>query len=139
MAAMRIGEVARVAGTGAETIRFYERAGLLPRPPRSRSGYRQYSVGTLARLRFIVHARTLGFSLREIHELLALCCAPDKSCADVRQHTVKKIAQIDGRIATLVSMKQALQRISASCTGSGPASACPIVDALEMESWCDER
>jgi len=135
---MRIGEIARAARTGADTVRFYERSGLLPKPGRTRSGYRRYSPDAVLRLRFIVHAKALGFSLREIKELLALRVTPGKSCADVRELATQRIDEIDRRIAALLRVRQALETISASCTGAGPVSDCPIVEALEKERWNNE-
>jgi MerR family mercuric resistance operon transcriptional regulator len=130
---MTISKVARAAGTGPETVRFYERSGLLPKPARTRSGYRQYPPEAVLRLRFIGHAKALGFSLREIKELLALRVTPRKSCADVRQRAQQKIREIDQRIAALARMKLSLERLSAACSRKKPVSACPILDTLEME------
>ena len=133
---MTIGQIARAAGTGAETIRFYERSGLLPRAARTPSGYRQYSSDALLRLRFIIHAKALGFSLREIKELLSLRVTPRKSCADVRHHAEQKIHDIDQRIVALARMKLSLERLSAACIRKTPVGACPILDALEtQEIW----
>lgn len=133
MMPMTISKVARAAGTGPETVRFYERSGLLPKPARTRSGYRQYTPEAVLRLGFIGHAKALGFSLREIKELLALRVTPRKSSADVRQRAQQKIGEIDRRIAALARMKQALERLSAACIGKAPVSACPILDALETQ------
>ena len=130
---MRIGEIARATGTSTETVRFYERTGLLLKPKRTRSSYREYSQDAVLRLRFIVHAKGLGFSLAEIKDLLALRVTANKSCADVRDRARRKIGEIDERIAALARVKQALERLAASCTGIGPISACPLIDALEME------
>ncbi len=130
---LTIGRIARDAGTGVETIRFYERQGLLAKPARTTSGYRSYAPEVIRRLRFIRHAKDLGFSLREIKELLSLRVAPGKSCADVKSRAAGKIAEIDRKIASLARMKQALDKLSAACSGKGPVTACPILDALEMQ------
>ena len=130
---MTIGQVARSAGASVETIRFYEREGLLERPARSASGYRKYAPEAVARLRLIRQAKDLGFSLNEIKELLALRVAPGKSCSDVRARAERKIADIDQRIAALKRMKAALARLAAACSGRGPTSECPILEALESE------
>lgn len=130
---LTIGRIARGAGTGVETIRFYERQGLLAKPARTTSGYRSYSPEVIRRLRFISHAKELGFSLREIKELLSLRVTAGKSCGDVRQRAGEKIAEIDLRIAALARMKQALVKLSAACSGKGPVATCPILDALEMQ------
>lgn len=98
---MAIGQMARAAGAGVETIRFYEREGLLEHPARSASGYRKYPPEAVARLRLIRQAKELGFSLNEIKKLFALRVAPGKSCSDVRARAERKIADIDQRIAAL--------------------------------------
>ena len=133
MGNMTIGQMARSAGASVETIRFYEREGLLEHPARSASGYRNYPPEAVARLRMIRQAKELGFSLNEIKELLALRVAPGKSCSDVRARTERKIADIDQRIAALKRMKAALARLAAACSGRGPTSECPILEALESE------
>ena len=130
---LTIGRIARGAGTGVETIRFYERQGLIAKPGRTSSGYRMYPPDAMRRLRFIRHAKELGFSLREIKELLSLRVTAGKSCGDVRQRARQKITEIDHRIAALARMKQALVKLSAACSGKGPVAACPILDALEMQ------
>lgn len=134
MGNMTIGQMARSAGASVETIRFYEREGLLEHPARSASGYRNYPPEAVARLRMIRQAKELGFSLNEIKELLALRVAPGKSCSDVRARAERKIADIDQRIAALKRMKAALARLAAACSGRGPTSECPILEALESES-----
>jgi len=133
MGNMTIGQMARSAGASVETIRFYEREGLLEHPARSASGYRNYPPEAVARLRMIRQAKELGFSLNEIKELLALRVAPGKSCSDVRARAERKIADIDQRIAALKRMKAALARLAAACAGHGPTSECPILEALESE------
>ena len=130
---LTIGKIARGAGTGVETIRFYERQGLIAKPGRTSSGYRLYPPDAMRRLRFIRHAKELGFSLREIKELLSLRVAPGKSCADVKSRAARKIAEIERKLASLARMKQALVKLSAACSGKGPVAACPILDALEMQ------
>lgn len=133
MANVTIGKIARTSGTGIETIRFYEREGLLQKPARTPSGYRQYSADAVARLRFIRQAKQLGFSLNEIKELLAFRAAPGKSCRDVKARAERKIADIDGRIAALKRMKGALAKLATACSGRGPTSECPILETLESE------
>ncbi|OFV94895.1 MAG: hypothetical protein A3F68_01705 [Acidobacteria bacterium RIFCSPLOWO2_12_FULL_54_10] len=126
-----IGEVARYGGVGVETIRFYEREGLIAEPPRKESGYRQYTQETVVRLRFIQRAKDLGFSLREIKELLSLRIEPLTDCADIQERAEAKVRDIEGKIQTLQRMKKALANLVASCPGRVPASDCPILDALE--------
>ncbi|HEX9672367.1 MAG TPA: heavy metal-responsive transcriptional regulator [Burkholderiales bacterium] len=131
MDGLTIGRVARSAGLAIDTVRYYEREGLLQKPARTPSGYRQYSADAVARLRFIRQAKELGFTLAEIRELLALKVAPGKSCADVRARAQAKIADVEQRIAQLDRMKRALVKLAAACSGRGPTSECPILEALE--------
>ena len=132
-AGLSIGKVARSAGLAIDTVRYYEREGLLEKPARSGAGYRQYSAGAVTRLRFIRQAKELGFTLSEIRELLALKIAPGKSCADVRARAEAKIADVEQRISQLNRMKRALAKLATACSGRGPTSECPILDALESE------
>jgi MerR family mercuric resistance operon transcriptional regulator len=133
MKPLTIGQVARQAGIGVETVRFYERRGLLAQPSRRASGYRQYTEDVVARLRFIRRAKELGFTLKEIRELLALRLDPDTTCADVRQQTQLKLAEVEAKISDLQRIRQALMRLTTSCWGQGPTSACPILGALDNQ------
>jgi len=133
MNGLSIGQVARTAGVGIETVRFYERQGLLEEPARKESGYRQYTEDVVARLRFIRRAKELGFSLKEIAELIALRLDASTTCADVRERAQTKLADIEARIHDLKRMKQALQKLTLSCRGQGPTSECPILEALVSE------
>jgi MerR family mercuric resistance operon transcriptional regulator len=130
---MTIGQVARRAGVGVETVRFYERQGLLAEPARRASGYRQYDEGAVARLRFIKRAKELGFTLKEIAELLALRLDPDTTCVEIRARAQAKLGDIEARIRDLEKIRQALLGLTASCPGSGPTSACPILEALDHQ------
>jgi len=116
-----------------DTVRYYEHEGLLEKPARTAAGYRQYSADAVRRLRFIRQAKELGFSLREIKELLSLRVTPGKSCADVKARAEAKIADVEQRIAQLDRMKGALAKLATACSGRGPTSECPILDALESE------
>lgn len=133
MRPLTIGQVARQAGVGVETVRFYERKGLLNEPARRPSGYRQYEEDVVARLRFIRRAKELGFTLNEIKELLSLRLDPSTSCADVKSRAQAKIADIEERIRTLQRMKKALADLTKACSGRGPISECPILDALDPQ------
>jgi MerR family mercuric resistance operon transcriptional regulator len=124
MKALTIGQVARSAGVGIETVRFYEREGLLQEPARKESGYRQYENDVVARLRFIRRAKELGFSLKEIKELLALRVDPATTCAEVRKRAESKIADVEEKIEDLQRIKQALKKLTAACRGLGPISEC---------------
>jgi Hg(II)-responsive transcriptional regulator len=127
---MTIGQIAERTGVGVETVRFYERQGLLPEPPRRPSGYRQYPEGTVRRLRFIRRAKELGFSLREIHELLALRADSPELCHDLRGQAAAKLADLEERIADLERMRRALSELARTCE-SHRGSGCPLLDALE--------
>ena len=137
MKPLTIGQVARQAGVGVETVRFYERQGLLDEPARKESGYRQYARGVVARLRFIRRAKELGFSLKEIKELLALRVDPTTTCAEVRARAEAKVAAVEAKIQALRKIKRALRRLTAGCSGRGPVSECPILEALGTEEGTD--
>lgn len=132
MKPLTIGQVAKRAGVGVETIRFYEREGLIDEPGRKPSSrYRQYEPDAVRRIRFIRHAKDLGFTLKEIQELLELRVNRDSTCADVRRQTKDKIADIEARIASLERMKVALDRLARKCRGRGPTTECPILEELD--------
>ena len=133
MEALTIGKIARQAGLGVETIRFYERQRLIEPPPRSASGYRQYPVTTILRLRFIRRAKELGFSLKEIKELLALQGDPQTTCADIKQRAEQKLADINERISDLEKMRDALDVLVAGCSTNGTSAECPIMQAITGE------
>ena len=116
-----------------ETVRYYERRGLLQRPPRSASGYRLFPLETARRLRFIRRAQELGFSLTEIRELLSLRVSANAKSADVRKRAETKIADIDAKIKSLDSMKTTLRRLTKVCAGCGPIAECPILECLDGE------
>lgn len=128
---MTISRAARQAGVGVETIRFYERRGLIAQPPRPRGGgYRFYDDDVVGRIRFIRQAQELGFSLREIAELLSLRADPAADCADVRAQAVAKRIEVDRKIARLRDIRAALDELIATCPGGGALRACTIIDAL---------
>ena len=127
------GELAKQSRVNLQTIRYYERSGLLPKPPRSGSGYRRFSPDSVRRVRFIKRAQELGFSLKEIKELLALRIAPGSTRADVRKRAEAKIADIEGKVQHLRDMKKALVRLTDACCENGPASECPILESLSLE------
>lgn len=126
-----IGKIAREAEIGVETVRFYEREGLLEQPMRRESGYRQYAPETIDRLRFIKQAQRLGFTLREIKELLELRLDPNATRSEVRERAVAKVADIDARLAELNRMKDALAPLIQACDGHGALDGCPILSAIE--------
>jgi len=128
---LTIGQLAKQAHVNRETVRYYERRRLLSRPPRSISGYRVFSDDAVRRLRFIRHAKMLGFSLNEIRELLALRVDSIDACDRVRVRAQAKLADIDNKIRSLRQMKAALTRLVGACERRGKTGDCPILDSLE--------
>jgi len=133
MEGLKVGEVARRAAVNVQTIYFYEREGLLPRPPRTASNYRMYSEDTVRRVRFIKRAQELGFALRDIKELLSLRATPGTRCAGIRQRAMAELRDIDEKIGTLQAMRNALTKLIGECAGRRPITACPILEALDSE------
>ena len=129
-----IGQVAKQANVNIETLRYYERRRLIPRPGRTVSNYRVYSSENLRRVKFIKQAQGLGFSLKEIKKLLALRATPRAGCADVRTYAAHKIEDIEGKIRSLARMRKTLERLIAECSGDGPVTQCPILESLDSES-----
>lgn len=126
---LRIGELSAQTGCPVETIRYYERVGLLPKPPRQANGYRVYAEAHKSRLIFIRRARELSFSLEEIRDLLGLLDAGRYSCAEVQALTLRHRQQIRQKIRDLRRLDAALTELTAQCSGES-APSCPIVDAL---------
>lgn len=133
MSILTIGQVAKKTGVGVETLRYYEREGLVEEPPRRESGYRQYPEEVVKRIHFIKRAQQLGFSLKEIAELFALRVDPTTPSREVKRRAEAKLADIEHKIEELLRMKQALEHITHLCTGQGPISKCPIIDALDQQ------
>ena len=126
---MNISQAAAQAGLSAKQIRDYEKQGLLPPAPRSEAGYRRFLPADLQRLRFIAHAREVGFSLAQIKRLLALSDDPQRHSRDIKQLTGEHIAELNQKIAVLQTMRDTLQTWHDQCTGDD-AAACCILDAL---------
>jgi Hg(II)-responsive transcriptional regulator len=139
MSALTIGQLAKSTGVGIETIRFYERRGILPMPPRQRSGYRQFGPDAVARVQFIRRAQTVGFTLREIEQLLALRDNPDATRQDVRHQVQQKIADVDVRLRELQQIRSDLLALLATCHDSGTVEDCPILDALSDQHQPKEQ
>ena len=138
MTGLTIGRAAKSAGVGVETIRFYERQGLIKQPSPQSSGYRQYGPDIVRRIRFIQRAKQLGFSLREVSELLSLRVARSSgSCTKVRSRALAKIDDIDAKITALQQMRLALMSLSEACAIPGRVTECPILDALDLEEACE--
>jgi MerR family mercuric resistance operon transcriptional regulator len=131
MQLLTIGQLAKCVDVGVETVRFYERKGLLAEPDRKPSGYRQYDEEVVQRLRFIRRAKELGFTLNEIKELLSLRLDPSTTCVDVKRRAEEKIGDIEPKIRTLQRMKKALVKVTNACKGRGALSECPILESLD--------
>ena len=134
MKGMTIGNVARQADLGVETIRFYEKEGLIEPAARTEANYRIYSAQVVTRLRFIKRAKDLGFTLKEIRELLALRQDPLAGKQDVKHQIEAKIADIEGKIRDLRKIRDTLASLDQCCDGQGSTDDCPILQALEAET-----
>jgi len=132
--AIRIGELARLTQTTVETIRFYEKQGLLPAPPRSDGNYRVYGESHIERLRFIRHCRTLDMALDEVRTLLQHREAPSEDCGDVNSLLDEHIHAVEVRIDALTQLKRHLMRLREQCATTAPAADCGILRALSDES-----
>lgn len=133
MAALKISELAKEAGVNIQTIRYYERSNLIPEPPRTKAGYRQYSSNDVARIKFIKRAQELGFSLKEVTELLDLRVESDTICSDVQKQAEAKIAAIEEKIQMLQQMNQTLSDLVNSCRENKLTDECPILAVLSEE------
>ncbi|MCZ6512944.1 MAG: MerR family DNA-binding protein [Nitrospinae bacterium] len=132
MKTMTISKIAKEAGVGVETIRFYERKGLVDQPPKpSSGGFRVYTAEAAERIRFIRQAQELGFSLREIQELLSLRTDPATDCADVRERAQAKLDEVNRKIALMKGIQTALQKLIKACPGQGALQLCSIIEAIE--------
>lgn len=129
MSMYRIGEVARAAGVGVDTLRYYEREGLLAPRARSAAGYRLFDDDDVRRVRFIRQAKALGFTLDDIADLLALQRGGGRRDR-VRTRAARRVADLDRRIAELTAIRDALARLVQQCDGVGPLEACPIIDGV---------
>ncbi len=131
MNTMTIGHAARQAGVGVETIRFYERRGLIKQPPKPvGSGFRVYPEETVQRIRFIREAQEIGFSLREIDELLSLRADPAADSSDVRERAIDKRNEVEQKIAHLERIHAALEELISACPGKGALRQCSIMESL---------
>ncbi len=125
------GQLAKQAQVNIETVRYYERRGLIPEPPRRESGYRKYPQNTVIRIQFIKRAQELGFSLKEISELLSLRFDPHTPAIVIRRKAEAKVKDIEEKIKSLEAMKHALVHLIGQCDGHGTVNECPIIEALE--------
>lgn len=132
---LSIGHLGRLANCKVETIRYYERAGLMPEPDRSMGNQRRYHKAHLDRLTFIRHARELGFTVEQIRELLNLSAKPDRSCVDIDEIARRHLDEVRAKISRLTSLESELVRITQSCAG-GKVCDCAIIEALADHSRC---
>jgi DNA-binding transcriptional MerR regulator len=133
---MKIGELSTATGTNIETIRYYERIGLLPSPLRTSANYRSYGEPHRTRLAFVRHSRELGFTIEEIRSLLDLSDHPDRDCADADRIATSHLAQVKSKIAQLESLRSELTRIVGRCRG-GVAADCRVIEALGNHAMCN--
>jgi len=139
MDGMTIGKLAAQAGVGKETVRYYQRRGLIERPQRrAGGGYPVYGPQMAERLGFIRHAQELGFSLREIEQLLELKADPAADCSKVRTRALEKLADVRRKLVSLERMREALEALVAACPGRGALKVCTILDALERDPGAKE-
>jgi DNA-binding transcriptional MerR regulator len=131
---VKIGELAQRAGVGIDTVRYYEREGLLPPPQRLASGYRVYAQDDVLRLRFVRRAKALGFTLPEIRDLLTLSSHRDDDMGGMKAAATAKLADVETKLAELARIRAGLELLVASCPGHGALAQCPILNALAEET-----
>jgi Hg(II)-responsive transcriptional regulator len=127
---MRSSQIAAQAGVNVQTLRYYERRGLLPEPPRLESGYRSYDPDTVARVRFVKQAQQLGFSLEEIDSLLGLATGGPDNCDAAKALAGEKLAQLEQKIAGLNVMCDSLRQLVATCDRPRARRVCPLLEAI---------
>jgi MerR family copper efflux transcriptional regulator len=127
---MQIGQLARQAGVPVDTVRYYERRGLLSEPMRRPSGYREYAPTDVATLRFIRRSKALGFTLEETRELLRLSSARDADRGEIRALAAQRLADVEARLRELQSVRDTLAGLVTACSGHGPVAGCPIVERV---------
>lgn len=131
---MRTSQVARQSGVNIQTLRYYERRGLLPMPPRQPSGYREYAPQAVRVVRFVKRAQELGFSLDEVEALLELGAGGPANCDAARALAAQKLAQLDDKVAGLRAMQRSLRRLIATCEMPRRERDCPLIEAIGGES-----
>lgn len=130
---LSIGKIAKSSNVRIDTIRYYETNGLIPKPKRSESGYRLFSENTVDRIHFIKKAQTLGFTLKEIKELLSLKANSKKSCSSVKVKAQVKMKEIKEKITVLENIYHSLNQLMKQCDSTLPISECPILDSMTPE------
>ncbi len=131
MKRLSIGQVAKHGNVTVETVRFYEKQGLVKPVGRTEAGYRLFAEDTVRRIRFIQSAKEVGFTLNDIRDLLALRTAPGIGCGEIKAKAMVKIGDIERKLDELVRMRSALSALAVQCDGRSPISECPILDAFE--------
>lgn len=130
---MKIGELGKQCRVNIDTIRYYERQGLLPQPQRRTSGYRHYSSSDVERLRFVRRAKALGFTLEEIKELLAISDHREDDMADLKAAAAAKLNDVEAKLAELTRVRDGLHTLIEACPGKGALAQCPILNALASD------
>jgi len=136
MSKLTIGKLAKEAKVGVETVRFYERKGLIQRPKRNGSQFREYDPDNIRRIRFIKRTQEVGFTLKEVKDLLGLRVSSRATCGDVRKRTDKKLLEIERKISDLKEMKRSLKKLSDACFEKKTSTSnCPILECFEGECF----
>jgi MerR family mercuric resistance operon transcriptional regulator len=133
---LTVGRLARAAGVGVETIRFYEKRGLIAQPQRPKSGYRRYEQNDVARIHFIKRAQSIGFTLKEIGELIQLEQDSQSQCGDVQERAQDKIRAIDEKLADLTRMRGELDRLATHCISTQSLADCGLINCLGTQQDC---
>ena len=131
METLSVGQLANLCGVNAQTVHFYEREGLLPKPPRTAGGYRAFPADAVARVCFIKQAQAVGFALEEVRELLELRNHPETACPEVQRRADAKIADVAAKIRDLQNIRRELTRLAKACAGRAKPHSCPLLEALE--------
>lgn len=138
MKSFTVGQLAKRTDINIETVRYYEKRGLLPEPMRSESSYRQYTENDVARIMFIKRSKDLGFTLKEISELLSLKIDDETTCRDIREFSSNKIAEVEEKIEDLKNIKKKLEELVIKCKRNDTSkNGCPILDAFEFRDYKD--
>lgn len=135
---LTIGQVAKAAEVNIETIRYYERRGLFPEPARTAAGYRRYEEDAVRRLRFVKRAKNLGFTLKEIDELLAFRVRHGAACDEVELRVRQKITRVEQMLSELGRVREVLEKLAGACRERRPTDECPILEVLDHDAANDE-
>lgn len=134
---LTIGSLAEKSGVGVETIRFYQREGLIKEPPKPSRGYRQYAADDIVKIGFIKRCQELGFSLREVKELLEFNNKSGATCNDIKKKTIKKLSEINQKITALKQMKKSLEELQCACDeGKKAVQNCDVMKCFDSSCDC---